>query len=138
MNKRLTRSDYLFALLFIFMLFCTLGAFFYGLKLGAERTEARYEQQRKAEETASKGLTAYHQSYLVSFYHTIYLPYKDFQNKWFQDLASIESDGSSVDPSSLLKELAKLAEEKAKSVEAGSAPETSPSCSPPIRNTSRA
>ena len=42
MDKRLTRSDFVFILVFIFMLVFALGAFFFGMKIGTDRTDAKY------------------------------------------------------------------------------------------------
>src|SRR5690554_1914010 len=108
--KRLSRSDYIFSLIFIFMFVCVIGAFFYGLKLGKENTETKYEDMLKIEEEMPLELTAYHQQYLVSFYHTIYLPYRDYQKKWFEHMNSIEMRSNTVDPQSIFKELMKLSD----------------------------
>src|SRR5690554_1547376 len=90
MSKRLSRSDYIFTLIFIFMLVLTIAAFFYGLKTGKENAETKYEQMLIEKEEIPVELTAYDQQYLVSFYHTIYLPYRDFQKKWFEHMDSID------------------------------------------------
>ncbi|WP_438445569.1 hypothetical protein [Gorillibacterium sp. sgz5001074] len=124
MEKRLTRSDFVFILVFIFMLILALGAFFYGMKMGSDRTEVKYTELLKKYEEKSGGLTAYHQSYLVSFYHTVYLPFREFNTKW--DDAQDEMAGQSADASSILKQLAKLADEKYESMVSQSMPETSP------------
>lgn len=126
MEKRLTRSDVIFLLLFIFMLICAIGAFFYGVKLGTERTEAKQLEAQKKKEEAAKGFTAYHQTYLVSFYHTIYLPYRDFQNAWFKAMSELEVRKGSLDPASLIKDLGKLADDKYDAIVNQSMPESSP------------
>lgn len=46
MNKHLTRSDYLFALLFLFMLVCVVGAFFFGMVTGEKKATAKYESMQ--------------------------------------------------------------------------------------------
>ncbi|MCD1260181.1 hypothetical protein B5M42_015320 [Paenibacillus athensensis] len=127
MEKRLTRTDYLFALMFIFMLVCILGAFFYGLRVGQQKSDQKYEKllhAGEAEVVQEPG--AYDQQVLVSYYHTIYLPFREFQNKWFEQLGQIEVGGSTVDASDLLKELGKLADEKYKVLEAKNMPASSP------------
>lgn len=126
MEKRLSLSDYLFTLIFIFMLVGAIAAFFYGMKIGKEKTAVKYEQLMKSQEEKAKGLTAYHQQHLVSFYHTIYLPYRDFQKKWFEHMEAIELRGNSVDAASMFKELAKLADNKYKEAVDLSMPSTSP------------
>lgn len=126
MEKKLTRFDYLFVVTIIFLLICAIGAFFLGYDTGKGRTETKYEKIMAEKETAAKGFTAYHQTYLVSFYHTIFAPFKEFESKWFTRWSEIESQGSSVDPASLLKELGKLADEKYNAMLTQTMPESSP------------
>ena len=119
-------ADYLMTLLFLFVIIGALGAFFYGIKVGKDKTTIKYELLMAEKQEMAKELTAYHQQYLVSFYHTIYLPYRDFQKKWFEHLDAIELESESVDPQSIFKELSKLADEKFKTIESMSMPSTSP------------
>jgi hypothetical protein len=126
MNKRLTRTDYLFALMFIFMLVCILGAFFYGLQVGKQKSDQKYEKLLHADNAIIEEPGAYDQQVLVSFYHTIYLPFREFQNKWFDQLRQIETNNSTVDASAVLKELSKLSEEKYKDLQGKTAPNSSP------------
>jgi hypothetical protein len=126
MNKKLSKTDYLMTLLFLFVIIGALGAFFYGIKVGKDKTTIKYELLMAEKQEMAKELTAYHQQYLVSFYHTIYLPYRDFQKKWFEHLDAIELESESVDPQSVFKELSKLADEKFKTIESMSMPTTSP------------
>jgi hypothetical protein len=126
MNKKLSATDYLLTLLFLFMIIGALGAFFYGVKIGQDKTAEKYEKLLVEKRAMSHELTAYHQQYLVSFYHTIYLPYRDFQKNWFSHLESIELRSESVDPEDVFKELGKLAEQKFNSIENMTMPETSP------------
>lgn len=126
MEKRLTRSDTVFLLLFIFMLICAIGAFFYGVQVGTDRTETKYASAAKAQEEASKTFTAYHQTYLVSYYHTIYLPNRDFQSAWFKAMNDLQTGQGSSDPAAMIKELGKLADDKYDAVANQSMPESSP------------
>lgn len=126
MDKKLTRSDYLFILLFIFMLVSALGAFFFGVKLGTDRTETKYLSILKQRDDEKNGLAAYHQSYLVSFYHTVYLPFREFGGVWSEKITEIEGKGGKADASAAMKELAKLAEEKYAALQAQSVPDNSP------------
>ena len=41
MEKRITRTEMLFSLGFLFMLIFAVGAFFYGVKIGSDKTEAK-------------------------------------------------------------------------------------------------
>jgi hypothetical protein len=126
MNKRLTRSDYIFSLIFIFMLICVIGAFFYGVQYGTDRVEAKQQALIDKKMELAKELTSYNQSYLVSFYHTIYLPYKEFQTVWFKDMKDIEIRGTVLDPAAIIKELSKLANAKYDTVVTQSMPASSP------------
>lgn len=125
MNKQLSRSDYLFALLFLLMLVGIVAAFFFGMQMGKSKAEARYEELLSKDKQQAKEQAAYSQQYLVSFYHTIYVPYIDFEKKWFERRSDIELQSSS-DPSALLKELSALADEKYKAIVSMSMPNSSP------------
>jgi hypothetical protein len=126
MDKRLTRTDYLFALMFIFMLICILGAFFYGLRIGQQKSDQKYEKQLHAEKQVIEEPGAYDQQVLVSYYHTIYLPFREFQNTWFEQLAQLESHNSTMDASAVLKELSKLSAEKYQQLQGKAMPNSSP------------
>ncbi|BBI33164.1 hypothetical protein [Cohnella abietis] len=112
MEKRLNRSDLMFSLAFLLMLIIAVGAFFYGVKVGSEREQAKYTTEQTTEATTtSPPINAYQQQDLVSFYHTVFLPYREFQNdllvaqnKWLSD--------STADRSASMKELAKSAQRK--------------------------
>ncbi len=126
MDKRLTRTDYLFALMFIFMLVCILGAFFYGLRIGQEKSDQKYEKILHADQETVQEPGAYDQQLLVSFYHTIYLPFREFQNKWFELTNQIEFQSSTLDASAALNEAAKLADEKYQLLQGKTMPASSP------------
>jgi hypothetical protein len=126
MGKRLTITDYILTLAFIFGLICILGAFFYGMKIGKDKTLEKYAAVIKPPTESQQELTAYHQQYLVSFYHTIHLPYREFQKKWFEGMNSLELNNRTVDASAVLKELRKTADEKYNQILNLSMPEASP------------
>ncbi|MEK8127437.1 hypothetical protein WMW72_05865 [Paenibacillus filicis] len=125
MEKRLTRTDYLFAITFIFMLVVAMGAFFYGLQLGQQRATEKYEEQLFKQKEQNDGFTAYHQQYLVSFYHTIYQPYREFHKAWFDKMDKLQSNHA-TDSSLLLKELAKQAQSVYDNLAQKSTPASSP------------
>lgn len=108
MEKRLNRSELVFSLAFLLMLVVAVAAFFYGVRVGTDRTEAKYET-KEAEAVAAPVLpNAYQQQDLVSFYHTVFLPYREFQNDWFDAQRDLLSD-SSIDRSAAMKQLTKSA-----------------------------
>lgn len=110
MEKRLPRSAMLFSLGFVFMLVCAVGAFFYGVKLGTSKTEAKYET-KELQSAAVKDSSPYEQQDLVSFYHTVFLPYREFQSDWEAVMNEL-AQGQAVSASSSLKDLAELAHAK--------------------------
>ncbi|WP_127585318.1 hypothetical protein [Paenibacillus koleovorans] len=112
MERRLNRADYLFSLFTVFLLVCIAGAFFYGVKIGREKTEAKYAVIMKNQEEAARIPGAYDQQYLVSFYHSVLSPYREFQLKWFEQLKRLEQTSPSLDPSDVMKDLSRLASQK--------------------------
>jgi hypothetical protein len=126
MEKRLTRTDYLFASLFIVMLVCVLGAFFFGFRAGQQQAETAYRKLLSAKTDAAKEPGAYEQQVLVSFYHTIYLPYREFEQKWFQTMNDIGLRGTADDAAARLKELGKAAAAQYDVLQGKSVPSSSP------------
>ncbi|MBD2869621.1 hypothetical protein [Paenibacillus arenilitoris] len=112
MEKKLTASAMLFSVGFVFMLVCAVGAFFYGIQIGTERTEAKYAKEEEAASGTAASVSPYQQQDLVSFYHTVFLPYREFQTEWFAAMNKL-SQGSSAAATSMFKELSNLAETKA-------------------------
>lgn len=110
MEKRLSRTEMLFSLGFLFMLVLAVAAFFYGVKVGAEKTETKYQPMKHLQGDANQ-VTAYQQQDLVSFYHTVFLPQREFQNEWHASLNRLRT-GQATNPKSTFKDLEKLASEK--------------------------
>ncbi|MFC4599113.1 hypothetical protein [Cohnella hongkongensis] len=111
MEKRLNRSDLMFSLAFLLMLVIAIGAFFYGVKVGTDRAQSGSASEQTVEATSSPQLNAYQQQDLVSFYHTVFLSYREFQNDWLDAQNKWLSD-SNADRSSALKQLSKSAKQK--------------------------
>jgi len=127
MDKRLSKFDILLVLSFIFTLLVGVGAFFFGLQTGKEQIDAKYKAiiEELTDEENSDNIS-YHQQQLVSFYHTVLLPFREFQNTWFGHMETIEAGSSSTDADALLKELGRLAREKAAEIKPMTLPEASP------------
>jgi hypothetical protein len=125
MEKRLNRSDLMFSLAFILMLIIAVGAFFYGIKVGSAQVEARYAAEQISEPTASAPPNAYQQQDLVSFYHTVFLSYREFQNDWFAAQDKWLSDAT-ADRSASMKELSKSAQQKYNAIKGVYVPPISP------------
>jgi hypothetical protein len=126
MEKRLTRNEMLFSLGFLFMLIFAVGAFFYGMKLGSDKTEAKFlgETKQLAGGKAAAA-NAYQQQDLVSFYHTVFLPYREFHSDWFDTIHKLKT-GQLSDPASAFKELHSFSNQSYVEVERASVPATSP------------
>ncbi|WP_199614988.1 hypothetical protein [Paenibacillus alkalitolerans] len=127
MEKKLTRQDILLSFSFIFTLIVGVGAFFYGLQTGKEQTDAKYRTfMERLQEEQNQGNVAYHQQQLVSFYHTVLLPFRNFEQTWFEHLDTMESRNGTTDASALLKQIVRLAKEKYDEIEPSTIPEVSP------------
>lgn len=127
MNKKMTKFDMMMALGFILLLAVGVGAFFYGLQVGKQQTDAKYAAViAELTDERNQDNVSYHQQQLVSFYHTVLLPFRQFQDKWFDRMAAIEAGSDSTDASALLKELGRLAREKAEEIKPTTIPEVSP------------
>lgn len=110
MEKRLTRTAMLFSLGFVFMLVCAVSAFFFGIKIGADKTEEQYKMTLK-DVTGETNVSPYQQQDLVSYYHTVFLPYREFQTEWLVSMNKL-TQGQTTEIASLFKDLANLAEQK--------------------------
>ncbi|AJY77201.1 hypothetical protein [Paenibacillus beijingensis] len=124
MQKRLTRYEMLFTLGFLFMLVCVVAAFFFGVQVGTAKVENRAEMNPLGAASPAKPF-AYQQQDLVSFYHTVYLPFREFQSVWIDSLDKLES-GQLASSSSVLKELGQLARRKGLETEAAQVSAASP------------
>ncbi|XID94230.1 hypothetical protein ACF3MZ_06825 [Paenibacillaceae bacterium WGS1546] len=116
MDKRLNRSDLMFSLAFLLMLVIAIGAFFYGVKVGTDRAEAKHAALQPRVADAEAPPSAYQQQDLVSFYHTVFLSYREFHDDWLDARNKWLSDPS-ADRSSSMKELAKIAKRKYEEVQ---------------------
>lgn len=127
MNKSLNRSDYFLSLIFVFLLVCVAGAFFFGVEIGQRRAETKYTTLMAKEADLAKKPGAYEQQQLVSFYHTIYEPYRAFTDLWFDKMNALAPQGGENDPASVFKDLAKAADEQYAVLSKATAPlDTSP------------
>lgn len=67
----------------LFMFLLVAGGFLYGYKMGADTTAAKYAEKLASEVKIDTDLIAYDQDHLVTFYYTVFQPYRSFQNAWF-------------------------------------------------------
>ncbi|MBD2845198.1 hypothetical protein IDH44_08340 [Paenibacillus sp. IB182496] len=126
MKKRHLRSELLFSLGFIFMLIVTVAAFLYGVQVGYDRTESKYEAMKQLNSEADTGPSiAYQQQDLVSYYHTVFLPFREFQNEWLTTMDKLRGE-SSADPVSALKAAGKLAKQQQQTLAEATLPPNTP------------
>ncbi|MBB6674179.1 hypothetical protein [Cohnella nanjingensis] len=125
MEKRLSRTDLMFALGFLFLLVVAVGAFFYGVKVGSDQANARHEASIKPAGASNVKQSAYSQQDLVSFYHTVFLPYREFMSEWSAARQQWLSD-STVDRSAALTSLSKRAAAKYESAKVAYVSDASP------------
>jgi len=123
MDKRLPRTELLFSLGFVFMLAVAVAAFFLGMKIGTERTEARYAPKEAA--AAPAAVTAYQQQDLLSYYYTVYQPFRSFAAEWVRESAKMKS-GQTKDPAGRLKALQSAANDRYRVAEKADMPSSSP------------
>jgi hypothetical protein len=88
MSQRMTRSDYLVVYLFIACMVVSLGTFFFGYKLGANQTIAKYEEIKINAAESKITSQGYSEQDLASFYHMVYQPFDHF---WFELIQGAES-----------------------------------------------
>jgi len=126
MNKQLSRVDYIFAFVFIFMLILAVAAFFYGVNYGTNQMAQKQQAQLDNKTKIPVTLTAYNQSYLVSFYHMVELPFKEFETIWFKDQSVIQLPGNTLEPAAMFREISKTADAKYALILPQSMPNSSP------------
>ena len=123
MDKRLPRTELLFSLGFLFMLTVSVAAFFMGMKIGTDRTEARYAS--KQEKSTPSAVTAYQQQDLLSYYYTVYQPFRSFAGEWVRE-ASMMKNGQTANPAKRLKALSDSANDRYREAQSADMPASSP------------
>lgn len=110
MDRTFNRNAMLFSTLFLVMLIVAVAAFFIGLNIGSKKIEAKYAYLQAAEESVID--YEYQQQDLVSFYLTVYAPYREFQITWNEALKKMSNNEIS-NVASLYKEIEGQASKKA-------------------------
>lgn len=111
MKKRSSRIELYFCLTFISILILVGVAFFSGVKVGADKMEAKYDYL-KIVPAASEFTDSYQQQDLVTFYHTVFLPYREFKSEWVAKTDTISRTTDSEKVKKILNQLSDLADEK--------------------------
>ncbi|MFF2016356.1 hypothetical protein [Paenibacillus sp. NPDC058177] len=115
MKNLTSRTQMLYTLGFLFFLISAFAAFFTGVKVGADKTEAKYEhlQEAKSPEESSG---SYQQQDLVTFYHNVFLPYREFKRSWNSEVDKLARSTDARENAATLKNLGILADKQYKKV----------------------
>mgnify|MGYP001362356057 CR=1 FL=1 len=124
MNKSLSRTEMLVSLGFLFMLVCAVCAFFFGVEVGKNRTTTQLEASKESTDKKPVSGTLQQQD-LVSYYHTVFMPYREFQSEW---IAAVENANArqTTDLPTELKRLASLSQKTFNEISAVSMPPSTP------------
>jgi hypothetical protein len=106
------------------MLICAVGAFFYGVEVGKNRTTTQLEASKQSTDKKPVSGTLQQQD-LVSFYHTVFIPYREFQNEWINVVENANTKQTTDLPTEL-KRLATLSQKTFKEISAVSMPASTP------------
>lgn len=112
MNSRNSRTQMLYTLGFLFFLICAFAAFFTGVKVGADKTEAKYEHLNDNEGAEEEFSGSYQQQDLVTFYHNVFLPYREFKRNWNNEVDTLARSTDVRENTATLKNLSILADKQ--------------------------
>ncbi|UQZ32437.1 hypothetical protein C2I18_02030 [Paenibacillus sp. PK3_47] len=112
MNSRTSRTQMLYTLGFLFFLICAFAAFFTGVKVGADKTEAKYAHLTDTEGAPEEFSGSYQQQDLVTFYHNVFLPYREFKRNWSREVEGLARSTDARQNAATLKNLSILADKQ--------------------------
>lgn len=101
----------LYTLGFLFFLISAFAAFFTGVKVGADKTEAKYAHLDN-KEAVEEFSGSYQQQDLVTFYHNVFLPYREFKRNWNDELDNLARSTDARENAAALKNLSILADKQ--------------------------
>ncbi|MEK3902260.1 MULTISPECIES: hypothetical protein [unclassified Paenibacillus] len=111
MNSRTSRTQMMYTLGFLFFLISAFASFFTGVKVGADKTEAKYSQL-KDRPSAQEFSGSYQQQDLVTFYHNVFLPYREFKRNWNEQVGDLARSTDARQNAATLKNLSILADKQ--------------------------
>ncbi|ETT66625.1 hypothetical protein C173_18776 [Paenibacillus sp. FSL R7-277] len=111
MNSRTSRTQMMYTLGFLFFLISAFASFFTGVKVGADKTEAKYSQL-KDHPSAQEFSGSYQQQDLVTFYHNVFLPYREFKRNWNEQVGVLARSTDARQNAATLKNLSILADKQ--------------------------
>jgi len=115
MNSRTSRTQMLYTLGLLFFLISAFAAFFTGVKVGADKTENKYDHLESIKETEEYS-GSYQQQDLVTFYHNVFLPYREFKRDWNSQVEKLAHSNDPRENNAILKDLGILADKQYKKV----------------------
>ncbi|MDQ0193022.1 hypothetical protein [Paenibacillus wynnii] len=115
MNSRTSRTQMLYTLGLLFFLISAFAAFFTGVKVGADKTEDKYDHLNSIKETEEYS-GSYQQQDLVTFYHNVFLPYREFKRDWNSKVEKLARSNDPRENNAILKDLGILADQQYKKV----------------------
>ncbi|KGE17851.1 hypothetical protein [Paenibacillus wynnii] len=115
MNSRTSRTQMLYTLGLLFFLISAFAAFFTGVKVGADKTEDKYNRLISSKETEEFS-GSYQQQDLVTFYHNVFLPYREFKRDWNSKVEKLARSNDPRENNAILKDLGILADQQYKKV----------------------
>ncbi|MDT3426850.1 hypothetical protein J2Z22_002384 [Paenibacillus forsythiae] len=108
MKHRKSSKPLLYTLGFLFCLISAFAVFFTGVKVGADKVEAKYEKLNAGGQS-TESFAYYRQTDLVTFYHNVFSPYREFKRNWNEQVDLLVRGGGE-DSRKLLKNLRTLAD----------------------------
>lgn len=111
MNSRTSRTQMLYTLGFLFFLISAFASFFTGVKVGADKTEAKYAKLTDPE-LKEEFSGSYQQQDLVTFYHNVFLPYREFKRDWNDQADKLARSTDARQNAATLKNMGLLADKQ--------------------------
>ncbi|QKS45384.1 hypothetical protein HUB94_13875 [Paenibacillus cellulosilyticus] len=106
------------------MLICAVGAFFFGVEVGKNRTTTQLEASKESTDKKTVSGTLQQQD-LVSYYHTVFMPFREFQNEWINVVENANTKQTTDLPTEL-KRLASMSQKTFNQISAVSMPISTP------------
>lgn len=128
MSNRLTKFDFFVVFMILLSLACLIGGFFIGASYTRSKAEAEFNQyiaEVSKYQTESTLLNYAHTDF-VSYYHQIYLPFKEFRNLYIAQIESSIKSGDYAQIADNVSSLRKQTERIMKEIERAQIPHTSP------------
>lgn len=125
MERKKNRVELLFIIGFLFTLIIAFGTFFLGLRIGMDKTEAKYAYL-KAVPPEDETSVSYQQQDLVTFYYIVFQPYQQFKEDYLAYVDDISRNKSHSEINDKLREIRQTADKQYEQIAAHSISDSSP------------